>query len=262
MIQSIEAAAGSVALAELLCRPALREEVKLVIAEQLAHTEVDTSPAIQQLVRCLEVLVSDSELSDGMAYAIGERVIKAIALASSNTVSGVDGLIEAMVNLDRHASLSGLCNDLFMHIAIITMRPQFSSFWPVALDARGRSEKTSLLDFFRWWEEEGRRSAALLVSGRPPDESQTSNAGTMTEEDKQHTDPETSALDEGSRLAKEWWQSPASAKSRERGYAICDDIDCGAHIPPGMGHIRENPMAKLTGLDMPPEIVCDQHELF
>lgn len=67
---------------------------------------------------------------------------------------------------------------------------------------------------------------------------------------------------ESARKAREWWQSPASAKSRARGYAICDEIDCGAHIPPGEGHIRKNPMAELAGLDMPPEIVCDRHEPF
>ena len=67
---------------------------------------------------------------------------------------------------------------------------------------------------------------------------------------------------ESARKAREWWQSAASAKSRARGYAICDEIDCGSHIPPGAGHIRKNFMAELSGLDMPPEIVCDRHEPF
>ena len=56
---------------------------------------------------------------------------------------------------------------------------------------------------------------------------------------------------ESARKAQEWWQSPASAKSQERGYAICDEIDCGARILPGQGHVCKNPMAELAGLDMP-----------
>lgn len=67
---------------------------------------------------------------------------------------------------------------------------------------------------------------------------------------------------ESARKAKEWWQSAASANSRARGYAICDEIDCGAHILVGQGHIRKNPLAELAGLAMPPEIVCDRHEPF
>ena len=58
--------------------------------------------------------------------------------------------------------------------------------------------------------------------------------------------------------AVEWWASAGSAKSRVRGYAICDGLDCGRHIPPGEGYLRESFLKDVMGLDSPPEIVCEK----
>lgn len=228
LLVPITAMGGVELLGELLCQPTLSLYVQLVVVAKI--NDMDATPALPWLLKFLKIM-DHGEADCAVKYEIYTRVIKAIGAMGNDAKAATKDLVDIIEDLSmsttpsmsclRHEICSVLYN-LYPH-----WRKNHGQTWTDATDIPN--------EFLKWWKAEGKNQV-------------TNQKGS------------THMSTESARKAREWWQSPASAKSRARGYAICDEIDCGAHIPPDEGHIRKNPLAALAGLDMPPEIVCDQHE--